>query len=70
MRFALPAVAVIAVALTGCSHPAATTTSGASPAPTGSISRSTITAGSDGLTVRYLGDKGHVKTIRVEDFAR
>jgi hypothetical protein len=26
--------------------------------------------GSDGLTVRYLGDDGSVETVRVEDFPR
>jgi hypothetical protein len=77
VRLGLPAVAVLAAALAGCGEPAAAPVAPpASPAPT--LPSGTPTGvptvagstGSDGLTVRYLGDDGDVKTVRVEDFPR
>jgi hypothetical protein len=71
LRLGLPAVAVLAMALAGCGDPATPGPGAPSASPTTS---STITppgsTGSDGLTVRYLGDDGRVKTIGVEDFPR
>ena len=77
VRLGLPAVAVLAAGLAGCGEP---TPAPAAP-PASRRRRSDVTApagvptvagstGSDGLTVRYLGDDGSVKTVRVEDFPR
>ena len=49
----------------------AATTGTPSPSPTASrIAPAAVRAGSDGLTVRYTGDDGSLKTLRVEDFRR
>lgn len=80
LRLGLPALAVVALTLGGCSDPATpstpepspaapTTQAPATPAPTGGVDPGASTAGSDGLTVRHL-DQGTVKTVRVEDFRR
>ena len=75
LRLGLPALAVVALALGGCSDPAAPTAPEPTPAapstsaPAGGVDPSASTTGSDGLTVRYL-EKGTVKTVRVEDFLR
>lgn len=71
-RLGLPAVAVLTLALAGCSDPAASTPAAppASPAPATTIAPTVSSGGSDGLTVRYLGDDGTIKTVRVEDFPR
>jgi len=79
VRLGLPAVALLAVALTGCSDPVTPSapvpgspTPGAppaSPAPSG-IVPTVASVSSDGLTVRYLADDGSVKTVGVEDFPR
>jgi len=79
VRLGLPAFALLAVALTGCSDPAtpsapppsAPTPSAppASPVPSG-IAPTVASGSSDGLTVRYLGDDGSLKTVGVEDFPR
>ncbi len=61
----LPAVAAVALVLGACHHTAPTQ----SPAPTPTSATSTG-AGSDGLTVRYLGDDGTIRTVGVEDFPR
>ena len=76
----LPAAAVLTLALTGCSDPAAptpTTPATTAPAPSAPASPGTPrlavqddAAGSDGLTVRYLADDGTVKTVGVENFPR
>jgi len=72
LRLGLPAAAVLAVALTGCSDPAAPSPSAPPASPTGSstIAPPTSGTGSDGLTVRYLGEDGTVKTLGVENFPR
>ena len=72
VRLGLPAVAVLVLALAGCGDPAAPAPSApATPPPASStLGPATGSAGSDGLTVRYLGDDGDVKTVRVEDFPR
>ena len=75
LRLGLPAAAVLALALTGCSDPAPADPAPTAPAapstpaaaPAGGVSAGTSSTGSDGLTVRYL-DGGTVKTVRVEDF--
>ena len=85
VRLAVPAAALLGLALAGCTDPATSRvpvspTVPSEPAPSGSAAPSTParprgidaragTAGSDGLTVRYL-DRGTVKTVRVEDFPR
>ena len=78
VRLGLP-VALLAVALTGCSDPvpssfaapSAPTPSAPPTAPVPSGLAPTVASGSsDGLTVRYLGDDGSVKTVGVEDFPR
>jgi hypothetical protein len=71
-RLGLAAVAVLGQALVGCGDPAAPTPSlpSATPTPSSTIPRAADAGGSDGLTVRYLGDDGTVKTVRVEDFPR
>ena len=75
LRLGLPALAVVALALGGCSDPAAPTAPQPTPAapstsaPAGGVDPGASTTGSDGLTVRYL-EKGTVKTVRVEDFPR
>lgn len=71
-RLGLAAVAVLGLALTGCSDPAPSTPSAppASSVPSNRITPTATPGSSDGLTVRYLGDDGTVKTIRVEDFPR
>ena len=71
LRLGLPAAAVLALALTGCSDPVSPTApEPAPPAPAQpSVDPGASTTGSDGLTVRYL-DGGTVKTVRVEDFPR
>ncbi|SER23231.1 RuvC family protein [Microlunatus flavus] len=75
LRLGLPALAVVAFALAGCSEPSSPsapepTPAAPSSAPTASgIDPGSSTAGSDGLTVRYL-EKGTVKTVHVEDFPR
>ena len=65
-------------ALAGCAHasvpadPPPSTPTATSPAPTPTL-RTTVPisgAGSDGLTVRYLGPDGKVKTLPAEDFPR
>ncbi|MGI3779339.1 MAG: hypothetical protein ACRYG2_01045, partial [Janthinobacterium lividum] len=67
---------VLGLALAGCGDPAAPSPSSppASSAPTNpaadEVAASSGTAGSDGLTVRYLADDGTVKTVGVEDFPR
>ena len=76
-RLGLPAAAVLALALTGCSDPAPADPAPAAPAapatpaaaPAGGVEVGSSSTGSDGLTVRYL-DGGTVKTVRVEDFPR
>ena len=74
VRLGLAAVGVLTAGLAaGCGKPApapGTPPASASPvvpfgAPTGVL---TGGAGSDGLTVRHLGDDGDVETVRVEDF--
>lgn len=77
VRLGLPAVAVVAAALAGCGEPApAPAAPPASPSaatPSGSSAGVPTVAGStgsDGLTVRYLGDDGDLETVRVEDFRR
>ena len=64
-------------ALAGCtdtSEPAAPTPSTpAASAPAASTDRPSVRtsgAGSDGLTVRYLGPDGKVRTLPAEDFPR
>lgn len=77
LRLGLPAAAVLALALTGCSDPAPADPAPAAPAapatpaaaPVGGVEVGSSSTGSDGLTVRYL-DGGTVKTVRVEDFPR
>ncbi len=70
-RLGLPAVAVLGLALAGCSDPRAPTPGAPPPPPaTGTIAPSVASGGSNGLTVRYLADDGTVKTVRVEDFPR
>jgi len=78
LRLGLPAAAVLALALSGCSDPApadpapAAPTAPATPATApagGGVQVGSSTTGSDGLTVRYL-DGETVKTVRVEDFPR
>ena len=39
-----------------------------SPAPSARALPRAVDAGSDGLTVRYLGEDGRVRTVPVEDF--
>ena len=51
----------------GCDAAAGTTPTPA-PSPTPDLTRPTLDAGSDGLTVRYRDGDGHLKTLRVEDF--
>jgi hypothetical protein len=66
------------LALSGCADaaPAApASTPSPSPSPTASSSVEPFrvaadTAGSDGFTVRYQGEDGRTKTLRVEDFRR
>ena len=72
VRLGLPAVVVLAAGLAGCgeptpapSAPSASSSPTTAPAGVPAVAGST---GSDGLTVRYLGDDGSVKTVRVEDF--
>ena len=77
LRLGLPAAAVLALALTGCSDPAPAEPAPTAPAapstpaaaPAGGVQVGSSSTGSDGLTVRYL-DGGTVKTVRVEDFPR
>ena len=75
LRLGLPALAVVALALGGCSDPASPSAPGPTPAapssqaPAGGVDPGASTTGSDGLTVRYL-DQGTVKTVHVEDFPR
>ena len=82
-RLGLPTVTVLVLALAGCGDPAEpspaapvpTTATSASPsAPAGPVARDLEvpdgTAGSDGLTVRYLADDGTVRTVGVQDFPR
>ena len=77
VRLGLPAVAVLAAGLTGCGEPApAPAAPASSPSeaqasgmPTG-VPTVTGSTGSDGLTVRYLGGDGDVRTVPVEDFRR
>ena len=82
LRLGLPVVAVLALGLSACSEPTGPSgpapapsdaPSGAapsSPAPAGTLAVPDDSTGSDGLTVRYLGQDGTVKTVRVEDFPR
>ena len=66
------------LALTGCgdaagSSPVPATTSTGTPTPTSRATPLAVPAagaGSDGLTVRYAGADGSIKTLRVEDFHR
>lgn len=75
LRLGLPAAAVLALALSGCSDPAPAGPAPAAPAapstpaapPAGGVQVGSSSTGSDGLTVRYL-DGGTVRTVRVEDF--
>jgi hypothetical protein len=75
LRLGLPALAVVALALTGCSDPSSPTAPEPPPAApsstptTSGVDVGSSTAGSDGLTVRYLHE-GTVKTVHVEDFPR
>ena len=68
-------------ALAGCAHPSApadppasTPTASASPSPAPRLGDGpavgTAGTGSDGLTVRYLGPDGKIKTLPAEDFPR
>jgi hypothetical protein len=80
LRLGLPVVAVLALGLSACSEPAAPggpvpapSSSPSSAAPSSPTPASTLavpdgSTGSDGLTVRYLGQDGTVKTVRVEEF--
>lgn len=71
VRLGLPAVAVLAVGLAGCGEPTpAPSAPPASPSttPPADVPPADGSTGSDGLTVRYLGDDGSVENIRVEDF--
>ena len=68
LRLGLPAVAVLALA--GCADPSAPVSSATPSSPHSAIPLTTGATGSDGLTVRYLGDDGSVRTLRVEDFPR
>lgn len=56
------------------SSPTSGTPTASSPtapaAPAGTLAPTVGSSGSDGLTVRYLGGDGTVKTVRVEDFPR
>jgi len=72
LRLGLPAVTVLAMALAGCGDPATPGPGAPSTSPTASSTMAppTSSTGSDGLTVRYLGDDGKVKTVGVEDFPR
>jgi hypothetical protein len=76
------ALLAVGLAVTGCGDqaastpaPAGTPASTTSGTPTASptatpISPQAVRAGSDGLTVRYTGDDGSTRTLRVEDFPR
>jgi hypothetical protein len=80
VRLGLPAVAVLALALGGCGEPAASagpaparpapSAPSVPPAPTSTALPTTGSAGSDGLTVRYLSADGRIATVSVEDFPR
>jgi hypothetical protein len=52
-------------ALAGCAHASAP-----APGPSDRPAVGTAGAGSDGLTVRYLGPDGKIKTLPAEDFPR
>ena len=68
-RLGLTALAALVLALGACGEPSAPAEQPTPSAPASTIEAPTGTAGSDGLTVRYL-DHGTVKTVRVEDFPR
>lgn len=76
VRLGLPAVAVLVAGLAGCGEPAPApgpAAAATSPAPAATPAATDLgtvagTAGSDGLTVRYLGDDGSLRSVRVEDF--
>jgi hypothetical protein len=84
VRLGLAAVAVLGLTLSACGEPTGSSPSGPATAPTGASSSSTApggpgaqdlavpddAAGCDGLTVRYLGDDGTVKSVEVQDFPR
>lgn len=62
----LAAAGLLAVTagLAGCGEPEST------PPPAPALSVPTSGVGSDGLTVRYLGHDGSLKTLPVENFPR
>jgi hypothetical protein len=76
------ALLAVGLAVAGCGDkatstpaPAGTPASTPGGAPTASptatpISPQAVRVGSDGLTVRYTGEDGSTKTLRVEDFPR
>ncbi len=68
VRLGLFAVAVLALA--GCGGPVTPVPSTPPSSPASEVPPTVGTAGSDGLTVRYLSGDGTVKTLRVEDFPR
>jgi hypothetical protein len=70
VRLGLPTVAVLALALAGCGDPAPAPAAPPAAPASPSVPTFSTTAGSDGLTVRYLAADGSVKTVRVEDFPR
>ena len=71
-------LAAAVAALAGCTDtsepagPAPSTPAATSPAPAATLPTTIPTsgAGSDGLTVRYLGPDGKVRTLPAEDFPR
>jgi ABC-type glycerol-3-phosphate transport system substrate-binding protein len=73
---ALLALGALVAACSGDREPGADTTPTASHNPTASAGpstppKSTVNdAESGGLTIRYLGADGKIKTVRVEDFPR